>query len=1383
METTHNRWIINRIGLLNFWYYDEEEFGFSEGRLLLRGANGSGKSVTMQSFIPLLLDGNKSPERLDPFGSRARKLENYLLDEDDKDKEESTGYLYMEFCKAETGNFITVGMGLRAKRGKTPDFWGFSITDGRRIGKDIQLYKSVGEKIPLSKTEMKNRIGSGGEFYTTQSDYMDMVNRLLFGFESSDDYDELIKLLIQIRTPKLSKDFKPTVVYEIMNNSLQPLSDDDLRPMSESIESMDNIKSQLESLKESKAAADRLKNEYNRYNKFILLEKAREFTNSQDKLDAATADLSALIRDMDEFYNKYIAFEQEKADLKQKQEALQHKKEQLEQHDSFKAKQEIIKLENYLKDLNEHKSIKENSLKNKKESEIQLNKEFKLLQSDGELLESDIENQLEEMSELALGFYFYEHDFAKAEILKDISAEYDFKLLRAEIDKYKDKITTAKKSLQQENLQNQFYDRALKELEDSRREKENAQREMDKAGILLSESREEFIEKVYSWEKSNEYLKPASESMAMISRAAHMYGQGSSYDDIRMEISKCHGEKLDHFKEAILEVKALKADYEKQLKAVEEELKEWRSRKEPEPAADEKATANRQRLGKAGIPYIPLYKAIDFRDEVKGDIRGRIEEALMDMGLLNALIVPEKYKDMLMDMDVSMGDKYIFPNPRFYVYELSSFLKPAAPENSDITAEEIDNVLKSIMLDKNDGLTYLNESGEYSIGIINGKTTSCYTPKYIGIEARKKFKQENILRLEVEISELKGLIDIENQKLHEWNVKIAKLNSERDSFPGNADLETAYSIFVEAEHKLNSKIKDCETKEDYAEKAHHALKEIREKVRELTAKMQIALSYEAYEEAESDAMNYRDMLGILENQHVRLVQMFQRSENTQKQIDSVLQDMDDLLYDVSRLNRDIQNASARKKNYEDLLAELKYEEISAEIDECIKSLNEIPLKLEDAIKNAQDYKNRHEGSKEKCDKLKQDIDFLTRLNEICEEGFKNEYDLGYAAKYDDNEQSLLKTARRVCRDLKGEEKDGKLREDYTTALQERYHQNRQNFAEYNLIMEFIFDRLPEYVDDRLSKAASGRKRLKLSARIQGKDVDFYTLADFIEESIEENEKLLREKDRQLFEDILANTIGKKIRARIFHSEQWVKKMNALMESMNTSSGLSFSLVWKNRTAETEEQLDTKELVELLKSDASLLREEDMDRLSSHFRSKITQARKELEDQGSMQTFHSIMKEILDYRKWFEFQLFYRKTGENKKELTNNAFDKFSGGEKAMAMYVPLFSAVYARYDGARQDCPRIISLDEAFAGVDENNIRDMFRLLEELKLNFIINSQVLWGDYDTIPSLSICELIRPNNADFVTIIRYKWNGKIRSLAEDESDRLPVDEEAAPSIDK
>lgn len=69
----NSKWQISKVGLIDFWYYDEEEFDFLDGRMLLRGANGSGKSVTMQSFIPLLLDGNMRPERLDPFAPGQEK--------------------------------------------------------------------------------------------------------------------------------------------------------------------------------------------------------------------------------------------------------------------------------------------------------------------------------------------------------------------------------------------------------------------------------------------------------------------------------------------------------------------------------------------------------------------------------------------------------------------------------------------------------------------------------------------------------------------------------------------------------------------------------------------------------------------------------------------------------------------------------------------------------------------------------------------------------------------------------------------------------------------------------------------------------------------------------------------------------------------------------------------------------------------------------------------------------------------------------------------------------------------------------------------------------------------------------------------------------------
>src|SRR4051794_35722012 len=102
------RWQMNRAGIQNFWFYEDEEFTLEDGRLVLRGTNGAGKSVTMQSFVPLVLDGDKRPHRLDPFGSKDRRIEYYLLGEKDEHSDR-TGYLWLEFVHTTKNIYKTIG--------------------------------------------------------------------------------------------------------------------------------------------------------------------------------------------------------------------------------------------------------------------------------------------------------------------------------------------------------------------------------------------------------------------------------------------------------------------------------------------------------------------------------------------------------------------------------------------------------------------------------------------------------------------------------------------------------------------------------------------------------------------------------------------------------------------------------------------------------------------------------------------------------------------------------------------------------------------------------------------------------------------------------------------------------------------------------------------------------------------------------------------------------------------------------------------------------------------------------------------------------------------------------------------------------------------------
>ena len=293
-----NRWKMNRIGFVNFWFYDNETFELENGKILFRGQNGSGKSITTQSFIPFILDGDRTPSRLDPSGTSDRKMEYYFLG--DGDKEESTGYLYLEFKKEESEEYRTIGIGQTAHRGKPMSFWGFVLLNNERIGKDFDLFRKSADKIiPLEKQELKKALPENTPFTDSQKEYKEMVNKYLFGFERIDQYEQLIKLLIKVRAPKLSNNIKPTKVYEILNESLQVLSDDDLRPMVDAMEKMDSIQENLEGLKRSLTDASQIMKEYEHYNKYMLAKKAHNYVDACSESNSLNNDYENEIKKVD----------------------------------------------------------------------------------------------------------------------------------------------------------------------------------------------------------------------------------------------------------------------------------------------------------------------------------------------------------------------------------------------------------------------------------------------------------------------------------------------------------------------------------------------------------------------------------------------------------------------------------------------------------------------------------------------------------------------------------------------------------------------------------------------------------------------------------------------------------------------------------------------------------------------------------------------------------------------------------------------------------------------------------------------------------------------------------------------------------------------------
>jgi len=196
-----NRWQPVRSGFLNIYKYDREEFHYENGRLLLRGNNGTGKSRVLALQLPFLLEGETAAHRLEPDADAAKRIEWNLLMGRHADR---TGYTWIEFGRRDDAgqqHFLTLGCGLSATEGRSGVSRWFFITC-QRIGTELHLENEFGQA--LGRDRLHEAIGPHGRVFGTAGEYRKAVDEALFRLGDY-RYPTLLNLLVKLRRPQLTR--------------------------------------------------------------------------------------------------------------------------------------------------------------------------------------------------------------------------------------------------------------------------------------------------------------------------------------------------------------------------------------------------------------------------------------------------------------------------------------------------------------------------------------------------------------------------------------------------------------------------------------------------------------------------------------------------------------------------------------------------------------------------------------------------------------------------------------------------------------------------------------------------------------------------------------------------------------------------------------------------------------------------------------------------------------------------------------------------------------------------------------------------------------------------------------------------------------------------
>ena len=270
------------------------------------------------------------------------------------------------------------------------------------------------------------------------------------------------------------------------------------------------------------------------------------------------------------------------------------------------------------------------------------------------------------------------------------------------------------------------------------------------------------------------------------------------------------------------------------------------------------------------------------------------------------------------------------------------------------------------------------------------------------------------------------------------------------------------------------------------------------------------------------------------------------------------------------------------------------------------------------------------------------------------------------------------------------------------------------------------------------------------------------ILDTLEAEIADREQILSAEERRVFNDALVEEIADHLRHRIHEVRGRIERMNAVLRRSPTAAGKTVELEWQ---ALEDDEGTQRAALALLRRDVRHLGEGAHDDLVAFFRGRIESARREHAFGGEPKPMADTLMDAFDYRRWFAFAL-HERIGATRVRLTKRRHAVGSGGEQSVLIHLPLFAAAAALY--GESEAPRLIMLDEALSGIDDETRERVLEATVAFDLDLVMTSHELWGTYSSVPQLAIYQLHRENGTFGVHAIPFLWDGEVlRELEQDE----------------
>lgn len=1364
-EPQRERWQPLRIGLIELFHYDSEEFWFHDGHLLLRGNNGTGKSKVLSLTLPLLFDAQLRPARVEPDGDSGKKMAwNLLMGSYPR----RIGYSWIEFGRRDAGgvaHYLTLGVGLSAVAGRAHvDSWfflleGSSDSPGPRLGQDLWL--TTAQRQVLTRERLREAIAGRGQLFESGHAYRRAVDERLFHLGQR-RYDALMDTLVQLRQPQLSKKPDEAGLSHALSESLPPLPNELLSDVAEALNQLEEDRNRLEETRQLQQAVAQFEQRYRIYTGMLARRQARELRQAQTGFDNASAARNQAQAAFEQAQEAETAAVTARDNTRRASLAARERVETLQADPRNRDATQLALAES---DMQRRRSAAERAAERFAEARERLHREAersrqrdRQAQDARAAMEAARTELLPAAAAIGVDAPLGANPLLAldADALADSPADLqagtqalqatvsqrrqDLALLRqrhAEVDRRQ-----AARVLAETHQRD-----ARTELDEALEQRQQADLAAECEGIALTESWSRYgadlvqlqfdatgpLQQFALWVARPEGDNPALEALTAAWQAA-LAGHAARQ----------------------AELDGLRATQRQQRAVLEDERARLIAGEDAVPL-EPPTRAPGVRTARAGAP---LWRLLDFHPRLAANERAGLEAALEASGLLDAWLSPDG--NLTDAADQPLLDAHWTRRSPVAGPCLNDALVPSPPEDSSIPASLLAALLAGVAWgseDPHDAESWISPDGRFRLGALSGAWRKSEA-RYIGHTARERARQQRLQEIATAIAAL-DLADTDlAQQFHTLQADRDQAAQEYRRAPSDRTLQAAIVAATAAGQQATRARLRLEQADARLREAEQLLHEAQQALRRDAADLKLP--------AEADQLPAVEQ-ALEQFDRVR-VQLSQAAQGWQRDRAALLEQQQREL--DARALHDQAEATLRQAREEADQATVRFttlqRSVGAKVDALLQALREAreaSQRIEKALEKAEDELRaageRRAVARTEFDQKEQALSERSAERSLAAERLQRFAASGLLAS------ALPELAMPETWSI-----------DPALNLSRRIEQELRHIADD----EAARNRVPKQVAEDLNELQRALTALGHQAVSEPNDWGFTvhiqyqnraerpdTLTALLAEDITQRSELLSAREREVLENHLQAEIAAEIQRLMRAASERVNAINEELRKRPTSTGVRYRLKWEPLSVEEGAPAGLDVAREsLLNTSADLWSAEDRRAVGTMLQQRIAAERARADVEVSGGSLTEQLARALDYRYWHRFAVQRQQDGQWRK-LSGPA----SSGERALGLTVPLFAAIASFYGhGASRLAPRLMLLDEAFAGIDDAARAHCMGLIREFDLDFVITSEREWACYAELPGVAICQLQRREGVDAVFVSRWTWDGRARRVEDDPDRRFP-----------